>query len=277
MERLKWVTTFLYSSLHLCTIQDKPFTPILGETLNIRVADIDMYLENTVSKPPTINFYGISNNYKMYGFCCLHANTGPNSITVLKKGKIIVEFEDKDDKGVPVKDIYHLYIPPLLCSGITVGKRLLNYYNHLVVQSIIEGTSAVIKFNPDKRGAFASLIGLNQKTFPDYSKGFIIPSNLISINPVSLEYKITAKEKDHLVNIEGEWTDHISFNKVRYWSSEEHKIPYLQKHYNILPSDSSLRNDVKAFKEGNLDEAQKVKEEYEQIQRTDRELRKKKN
>ena len=234
-----------------------------------------MYLENTVSKPPTINFYGKANNYKMFGYCSLLANTGPNSITVIKKGKIIVEFEDIEDNNI-VKDTYHLYIPPLLCSGITVGKRLINYYNHLVVQSVNQGTTAVIKFNPDKRGAFASLIGLNQKTFPDYSKGFIIPSNLININSVTLEHKITAKEKDHLISIEGEWTDHISFNKVRYWSSEEHKLPYLQKHVTILPSDSSLREDVKVFKEGNLAEAQKLKEEYDQIQRTDRELRKKK-
>ena len=42
-----------------------------------------------------------------------------------------------------------------------------------------------------------------------------------------------------------------------------------------LPSDSTFREDVLLFKEGKEDEAQKIKEKYEEIQRNDRKLREK--
>lgn len=235
---------------------------------------MDLYLENTISKPPTLNFYGISKNYKIYGFVPLIAVTGPNSISVLKKGRFIVEFNDLINNENS-KDIYSLIIPSVITTGITMGKRIYNYSNLMIVQSETQKLSVVVKFNPDKRGAFASMIGLSQKTFPDYVKGFIVDSKHIIINQHSQEHKCTAKEKDYICQIDGEWTHHFSFDKNRYWSKEEHNLPYRQKLSSLLPSDSSLRKDIIAFKENNEDEAQKIKEEYEQMQRNDRELRKK--
>lgn len=226
-----------------------------------------MYLENTVSKPPTINFYFTSKNYKIYGFIALYALTSPNSVTAYKRGNFTIEFKDKD--------VYKVYIPPLLVSGLTLGKRVLNYFNYLIVQSINNNISSVIKINPDKKGKIASFLGLSQqKTFPDYSKGYIVDSNLITINKETCEIKTKVTEKDYKCEIEGEWTDFISFNKVRYWSEEDHSIPYLETINNyILPSDSTLRKDLIALQQKNEEESQKLKEEYEKVQREDRKLR----
>jgi hypothetical protein len=43
-ERIKWVTSYLMSFLHFSVIQLKPFNPIIGETFQCRVGNIDLYL-----------------------------------------------------------------------------------------------------------------------------------------------------------------------------------------------------------------------------------------
>ena len=55
IERLKWVTTYLMSSLHFSVIQIKPFNPIIGETFQCRIGNIDLYIEQTVNHPITLN------------------------------------------------------------------------------------------------------------------------------------------------------------------------------------------------------------------------------
>ena len=57
IERMKWVTTYLISCLHMSVIQLKPFNPIIGETFQCRIGDIDIYIEQTVNHPITLNIY----------------------------------------------------------------------------------------------------------------------------------------------------------------------------------------------------------------------------
>ena len=275
IERLKYVTTFAFANLHLSVMQTKPFTPILGETSQITIGDMDIYLENTLSKPPTINFYGKSKYFKIYGNIALYAETGANSVTAKKKGCFYVEFLDNH-----VKDIYRIWIPVIYVNGILLGKRLYNFVTPMVVDSLNSDLSVFINFNPDKRGSFASIIGLTQKTFPDFAKGGIVSTNEIQIDTAKLQHK--CKLKNVLCEVDAEWTNYIRFGKTKYWSKEEYKIPDLLQQYNernekvyIIPSDSIYRKDIQAFKIDDKDEAQKWKEKYEQIQRDDRTLRKK--
>lgn len=275
----------MFSNFHLSVFQTKPFTPILGETSQLRIGDMDIYLENTVSKPPTINFYGISKNYKIYGNIALFAETGANSVTAKKRGKYIVEFNDVDPTTKEVKkDCYRLYIPTIYINGILFGKRTYNITSPMVVESLNNNLSLFLKFNPDKRGSVANILGLSQKSFPDYAKGFIVSSNHVNLDLKNLEHKSKPNPKDILCDVDGEWTNYIRFeNKTKYWSKEEHKLPVLMKQKSsdekdfifTVPSDSVFRKDIQAFKKDDKDEAQKWKEHYEQIQRDDRSLRKK--
>ena len=57
LERLKWDTSYFVSSYHLSVTQIKPFNPIIGETYQCRLGDLDIYLEQTVNHPITANFY----------------------------------------------------------------------------------------------------------------------------------------------------------------------------------------------------------------------------
>ena len=76
--------------------------------------------------------------------------------------------------------------------------------------------------------------------------------------------------------ITGDWLDHLIFDKEKLWDFEE-LTPY-SVHYvsNPLPSDSRFRIDLIALLNENLKRAQENKDTLENIQRTDRKLRKKK-
>lgn len=255
-------------------MQTKPFTPILGESSWIKIGDMNIYVENSVSKPPTLNFYGVAPFFKIHGYIALYAETGANSVTVKKKGKFQIEIASNVESDK--KYVYTAQIPPLLANGIMVGKRTLAYYGHMIVSCLITGNSAVIKFNPEKRGAIASFLGLNsQKTFPDYCRGYITKTQNIMVDYKSQNHKFNVKDKDILENVEGEWTSFLQFSDKIYWIKEEYEMPKSIKPSWILPSDSTCRLDKKNFKAGNEEESQKWKEEYEKIQRQDREARKK--
>ena len=83
IERLKWVTTYLIASFHLCVTEIKPFNPIIGETFQGKVGNIDIYVEQTVNHPITYNFYiKEENNYFiMYGYVITDASVNVNSVT----------------------------------------------------------------------------------------------------------------------------------------------------------------------------------------------------
>jgi len=67
-ENLKFakVISFVYACLNISFDQHKPFNPIWGETVNLKVLDYTINIESTVHHPPIINFYvtNSSNTFK---------------------------------------------------------------------------------------------------------------------------------------------------------------------------------------------------------------------
>ena len=74
-------------------------------------------------------------------------------------------------------------------------------------------------------------------------------------------------------SVEGEWTHFLKFDDVVYWKSKNIPLAPLYKMDYIIPSDSTQREDLRNFINGNETEAQVIKEKYEDIQRNDRKLR----
>jgi hypothetical protein len=167
LDRMKWVTTFLISQLHLSPLQFKPFSPILGETFQCKIGDMDIYVEQTVSKPLVSNFYMTTKSglYKIYGHISTDASTGANSVKAKKTGMFTVEFKD-DQK-------YNLYFPSVNIHGTTMGKRLFNYKNYALVCDEKNNLASFIHFHPDEKGAIMSMFK-KQTTFPDNFKYNII-------------------------------------------------------------------------------------------------------
>ena len=81
--------------------------------------------------------------------------------------------------------------------------------------------------------------------------------------------------KNHC-NIEGQWTKYLDFQNERYWDKAEYPLANYYKDSNyILPSDSTLREDLNYFINNDEINAQIWKEKLEDQQRNDRKFREK--
>jgi hypothetical protein len=80
-----------------------------------------------------------------------------------------------------------------------------------------------------------------------------------------------------LSKISGEWSNNIKFDDKDFWINGEVGLCPMYKKEFILPSDSSFRKDLNFLIQDDVVNSQNIKEEYEEIQRKDRELRLKLN
>ena len=62
IEKLKWITVYLFSILHITIIQIQSFKSALGEAFQCKTAYLLLYIENTLSEPLVYNFYGFDEN-----------------------------------------------------------------------------------------------------------------------------------------------------------------------------------------------------------------------
>ena len=78
-----------------------------------------------------------------------------------------------------------------------------------------------------------------------------------------------------LIRLNGRWTVEVLFDDKIYWKMNDMPLlPMMQMKF-MLPSDTSLREDLIAFMSGDLKLAQDKKELVEEKQRFDRKLREK--
>ena len=70
IEKLKYMTTFIISQLYLSVIRIKPIEPLLGETYQVKIANLNCYLEQTNTDPAITHIYcfDTDNLYKIYGY-----------------------------------------------------------------------------------------------------------------------------------------------------------------------------------------------------------------
>lgn len=81
------------------------------------------------------------------------------------------------------------------------------------------------------------------------------------------------KNRKTYCSIEGEWSQYIKFNDEVYWNNFIYPLPKFYLQNKMLKSDSIYREDLNCLINNKIDESQKFKEEYEEIQRKDRDLR----
>lgn len=267
LEKLKWITTFVVTQLHMSPILTKPFTPIIGETYQCLIGGtLDVYIEQTAPKPTTHCFYckDLHGLYKIYGNISTEASTGANSVKATRKGNFTIELKTGEK--------YKVILPDAIYKGITLGNKLFNFKHNAAVIDINMELGAFVKFNPDEKGFFKSILSKQQKSYPDTFRGGIVNIKDLTITPNSKDNFINKKAK-YLSIIEGEWTSHLSFDGVEYWTKGDYPLPEHYKMKFTLPSDSSNREDLKCLINSDLANAQLYKEEIEALQRSDRLLR----
>ena len=263
-ERLKWVTTYLMSSLHFSVIQIKPFNPIIGETFQCRIGNIDLYIEQTVNHPITLNIYGkeINGEFIMYGHLITDASIHVNSLYTSRLGKYFIKFKDGT--------LFRVIMPPITLKGLSMGDRLFNFIDKGLVIDLTNNLCSYIEMNPDELGFFQSFFK-TKKTFPDFFKGNIVDLQDVTIDENGGNHKLNKKAKSY-GTFEGEWTSYISFDNIEYWNNSMKSLN-LFSHEFTLPSDGRFRPDLINLINGNEEQSQIEKEKLEVRQRQDRKLR----
>ena len=67
LEQMKYVIAFGFTLSLLYIKMEKPFNPILGETLQCSFKGCPLYLEQVSHHPPIASLYMIGRGYRMYG------------------------------------------------------------------------------------------------------------------------------------------------------------------------------------------------------------------
>ena len=268
IQKLKQMTVFFLSQIVLSPILVKPFNPIIGETYQAKIGNLNIYLEQTVHKPPTANFYCFDDDglYKIYGYLAVTAHAGVNCFTSKKLGNVVIEFKD----GYK----YRIYYPTILVGGTTMGKKFFNIKNCALMVDLKNEICSYIKFNPDKVGLFQGLFNKkkNIEYYPDKFIGKIVNLSDVKIDKEGSNHELKKDAKFYSI-LGGEWTQEIIFGEEIYWKRNLDNYLNMYEMEYKLPSDSSLREDMNLWGHNDEEKAQIKKEEYEEIQRKDTKLR----
>ncbi len=130
LDRMKILSAYMIATLSLQLAGTKPFNPILGETFQAKVGDLEMYLEQTCHHPPIFNFYFKNSLFISYGFSALEVHSSANSMVADNNGKMYIQFKDGT--------LYKLKPPKMQISGLMLGKRYVNYIENLAIEDLVK-------------------------------------------------------------------------------------------------------------------------------------------
>lgn len=266
IEKMKNYMGFSIAALHVSLQQKKPFNPIWGETYQgyLGTEEFKVYCEQTSHHPPVANVLIDCPYFTLQAIHNMEAKTYPNSIRVKSKGKQIITFKDEKKTQYIVKQDPEVYI-----TGMVMGKRIVVYENMMTIKDKTNKIYAQARFNPEKQGFFEKVFSKTVAERSDFFKGFITKSKAL--------LKDTSRKafysKEIISYMEGHWCEELIIDGDYYWQLGVQKPVELISAKEHLESDSVNRIDLQALLKGNDEEAQKFKEELEDIQRRDRKLR----
>lgn len=97
----------------------KPFNPILGETLQMRIDGCPVYLEQISHHPPIGSYLMIGRNYRFHGQIEPKISFGMNNIKGYSSRPNFIEFDD----GSTIEMIFG----KMVIKGMLFGEREFNY------------------------------------------------------------------------------------------------------------------------------------------------------
>ena len=254
IEKLKTMTSFLISQLYLSVLRIKPLDPLLGETYQVKIANLYCYFEQTKINPPTTNFYCFDsdNYYKIYGYISIATKLGINNLKVIKFGNIYIDFITGNK--------YKIYYPSYYIGGITIGKRTISITNSALVLDLTNRLVSFINFKVPKN---------ENNNEPDYFSGKLISIKEIKIDKKGAKHKILEEDTIPLAEFDEEWTRSLIFVDKTYWRRKEDNLAHMYEMDYMLKSDSSLRKDLILYNDNKIEEADKALNNYENIQQND--------
>ena len=244
VERFKRVLAMAVAGLHVRPSQEKPFNPLLGDTLQASWPDgMKAYCEHTSHHPPVSNFLVEGRGFTLTGHYELSGRFKGNSLLGSILGSTTVTFSG----GQKVKYTFGDY----RIGGMLMGSRSANWEGQMLFEDSDNGITAVVKFGPEqKKSLFRSRIGKND----DISGAISVDGEEVSV-------------------IEGNWLKSLVIDGVEYWNVATHKGVFHHFSSHPLPSDWRYREDLIWLFRQNRTFAEAWKRRIEERQRQDRHLR----
>eukprot|EP00826_Nyctotherus_ovalis_P037768 TRINITY_DN3473_c0_g5_i1.p1 TRINITY_DN3473_c0_g5~~TRINITY_DN3473_c0_g5_i1.p1 ORF type:complete len:416 (+),score=164.15 TRINITY_DN3473_c0_g5_i1:137-1384(+) len=266
VEKLKYYTAFSIASLHRDLQQLKPLNPIWGETYQgyLGSSDHKIYCEQISHHPPMSQITIESPLFTVHATHHIEAGVYPTAVKTYKKGKHKVTFNDEAKTTYLLKER-----PDGKISGAVFGERIMYYNGFMVIKDVTNNLYAQIRFNPEKQGVLEKFFNKTKPTRSDFFKGLITKrKELLKDTSRKAFYS-----KDMIAYCEGEWLEYIIVDGEHYWELSKDEPAEILPAPNPLPSDSAFRDDIQPLAKGDLETAQKAKDDLENLQRSDRKLR----
>ena len=239
IQQMKYTIVACFSSWYKSNVFLKPLNPILGETYEMMWEDgSHEYVEQNSHHPPRSHFIIIEHEkkWRYYGYFDFTSNGWFNSFKLTNSGTRFAEFSNTKSK-------IQFNYPIDNFSNTFWGTMRQESIGQLTFKDLVNGYQAIINMSP--RGKLS-----------DYFEGTI------------------EKDGEVISKVNGSFLEYIEIDGERFWdirkniNIEAYPIP------NQIKSSSIYRPDSLKLLEKDLEEAQKKKNEQEEIQRHDRKLRK---
>lgn len=283
LERMKHVIAFAISGFYIPTKQLKPFNPLIGETFQGEFDNgAKVYVEHISHYPNFARFLVVDENFKIHGnfeFNAKQEGFG-SKIFVTQQGPINIEFIKTKETVV-----YNMPTIKLLNAASEEGRSAI-WLGTIVFSDVKNNLQAFIEFAHDNKyvHGFKGLIYENNFQNGPYKhqdqvkkcEGF-----------KDWQHKSSNYIKTNILgNISGSWLEKLVIDEELLWDIETYVPNWIRPCTKVLPSDGRFREDLiwlhRSFNSST--ETQRVKyEEYaqgwkvaiEQVQRAEREIRKK--
>lgn len=266
VERICLVAAFAvsgYASTKLRASR-KPFNPLLGETFECVREDkhLRFIAEKVVHQPPIVASYAEGKGWRCQAWNAVKNKFWGKSLELIPEGSSRLEFDDGD--------VFSFSKPSSFMRNLLAGNKYLEHVGDLTVTNENTGQRCVIEFKEGNMWGGSSSRNVVQGSVYD-------------------------EHGDLVTNLRGKWHEnlarqHDSENYQVLWEAAE-LPPHAQDYYGFTyfamslneitpdikpylpPTDTRFRPDQRAFEEGKVDEAERLKHKVETEQRARRKKR----
>jgi len=271
IERMKYIVTFVISSMHNVTSKvRRPFNALMGETTQLEWPElgISACVEQTVHQPPSVNYYIVGRGFKFWGKISLSLKVEPNAGVVHLDGENHIQFSD----GQHIKFEWPYY----RASGFMFGDRLGKFINTAKFYDVQNKIKSIVKLGergdneklPKKR--VDTFIGKIYRYDPSQTEGKKLSQKQIA--KIDNNYSDLTEQ---ICELYGQAFSYLVIDGKEFWNRDKDLPIRPVPVKNPLPSDNRFREDILWVKRGNLNFAQEWKEKLEERQRNDRKMRNK--
>ena len=243
LESFKQVIIFSLSNLHFSASQLKPFNPLLGETLQMKMYDgSKIYMEHTSHHPCVSNFYikDVDGDYSISGYYDMQPEGTmkmllTNYVYLLHKGRVSYYLKGTDRK-------IDVQIPKLHFEGIAYGERCNFWEFCMKFEDRKYGLKCIVQFRVKNKEIHEVYGQIFKYDYSKEKKNKEFYENDFPKKPFPTDPKLI------ISTLTGSYLGKLYFDNKLYYDIPNSKLNNCQhvkeKEDFILPSDPKHREDL---------------------------------